>query len=68
VRAARFPNGDVLYVAKGCASHENFSLGGSQAFNGYGVVLGRRGRFGEFKNAIGNLNSIVEITAFNYRR
>jgi hypothetical protein len=64
LRAARFPNGDVLYVAKDCTSKEKFSLGGSQVFSGYGMVLGRRGWFGEFKNAKGNLNSIVGITVF----
>lgn len=43
VRAARFPNGDVLYIAKDCTARENFRVGGSQAFSGYGVVVGRRG-------------------------
>ncbi|SDO48512.1 hypothetical protein [Afipia sp. GAS231] len=63
--AARFPNGDVLYVAKDCTSQEKLSVGGSQVFSGYGVVLGRRGRFGEFKNAQGKLDSIAGITFFD---
>ena len=67
VRAVRFPNGDVLYVAKDCTSNECFSLGGSQVFHGYGVILGRRGRFGEFSDARGRQDSIAGLTLFDVK-
>jgi hypothetical protein len=63
-RAAVLPCGDVLFVAAGCVSTQGFRLSGAGPFAGYGVVIGPRGAFGEFKRARFSRASITKIVAF----
>jgi hypothetical protein len=63
-RAAVLPHGDVLFVAAGCISTQGFRLAGSGPYPGYGVVIGPRGAFGEFRKARLRRSSIAEIVVF----
>jgi hypothetical protein len=62
-RVATLPNGDTINVAASLSA-EVFSLGGSPKFSGYGIILGQRRAFGEFKPARSNLNAIIDLTVF----
>jgi hypothetical protein len=66
VRVATLPAGDAVYVTEEAKeSPAKFRLGHSAFFGGIGVVLGRRGKFGLFCDAVTDRDDIEVLAAFD---
>ncbi|MET4085629.1 hypothetical protein [Bradyrhizobium sp. S3.5.5] len=65
IRAAHLPSGDAVYVAEELSDAcEAFRLGGSQAFGGFGLILGRKGQFGLLSDAVVGCGNVAKLTTF----
>ncbi|WP_426434047.1 hypothetical protein [Bradyrhizobium genosp. P] len=68
VRVAYMPSGDAVYVAEELKDvDEAFRLGGSHVFAGFGLLLGRKGRFGLVSDAVVDRRDVAKLTTFGRR-
>lgn len=66
LRVATLPRGDGVYVTEEAKeSLVRFSLGHSASFGGVGVVLGKRGEFGLFCDAITDCKDVQTLADFD---
>jgi hypothetical protein len=65
LRVGTLPGGDGVHVVategtKGAA----FTIGGSGPHRGYGLIVGKRGRFGMIRNSTADLDGVASIVSF----
>ena len=64
-RVATLPKGDGVYVRHHAEDAAPcFRLGGSKPFRGYGLVLGKRGQWGLFGDAVTDVASVASLAGF----
>jgi hypothetical protein len=62
------PGGANVCASDGAPDASSFSMGGSEAIKGRGLVVGRRGRFGIFESTRAHVDSVASITRFSPTR
>lgn len=66
IRVATLPKGDGVYVPEHAdKAAPRFRLGGSRPFQGFGLVLGKRGRWGLFGDAVTDMAGVASLAGFN---
>lgn len=64
-RVATLPKGDGVYVPQHAGDDAPcFRLGGSKPFQGSGLVLGRRGQWGLFCDAVTDVDAVASLAGF----